>query len=246
MLSWSSTFQPIWREKRPTAMGQIPSSYTGRVQHQLPYNFPPADLLHILDPKKICHAGPCEIWNKRMFCLLWIRQSIAIGHDPGGQRHSILFLRGQEFRTFRFNASCSPCHICRLPIPRPGQVLGLVGTNGIGKSTALKVLAGKLKPNLGRFDVSFYSKWDQYRLFCTTWSYCLSVIQWQADCVAPYSSKTARGPQQRGRNWAPPPPPPELGVWDHNTDNLLNRGDLISCTFAGCSRLARNSDLLAR
>jgi ABC-type multidrug transport system ATPase subunit len=41
----------------------------------------------------------------------------------------------------------------RLPVPRPGQVLGLVGTNGIGKSTALKVLAGKLKPNLGRFEV---------------------------------------------------------------------------------------------
>ena len=37
-------------------------------------------------------------------------------------------------------------------MPRPGQVLGLVGTNGIGKSTALKVLAGKMKPNLGRFD----------------------------------------------------------------------------------------------
>ena len=43
--------------------------------------------------------------------------------------------------------------ILRLPVPRPGQVLGLVGTNGIGKSTALKVLAGKLKPNLGRFNV---------------------------------------------------------------------------------------------
>ena len=42
----------------------------------------------------------------------------------------------------------------RLPMPRPGQVLGLVGTNGIGKSTAIKVLAGKLKPNLGRFTVS--------------------------------------------------------------------------------------------
>ena len=46
---------------------------------------------------------------------------------------------------------------CRLPVPRPGQVLGLVGTNGIGKSTALKVLAGKLKPNLGRFDVSLHA-----------------------------------------------------------------------------------------
>ncbi|KAK4744887.1 hypothetical protein SAY87_011199 [Trapa incisa] len=40
----------------------------------------------------------------------------------------------------------------RLPVPRPGQVLGLVGTNGIGKSTALKILAGKLKPNPGRFN----------------------------------------------------------------------------------------------
>ncbi|KAG2650239.1 hypothetical protein PVAP13_1NG226338 [Panicum virgatum] len=40
---------------------------------------------------------------------------------------------------------------CKLPVPRPGQVLGLVGTNGIGKSTALKILAGKTKPNLGKF-----------------------------------------------------------------------------------------------
>ena len=31
-------------------------------------------------------------------------------------------------------------------------MLGLVGTNGIGKSTALKILAGKQKPNLGRYD----------------------------------------------------------------------------------------------
>lgn len=40
-----------------------------------------------------------------------------------------------------------------MPIPRPGEVLGLVGTNGIGKSTALKILAGKQKPNLGKYDV---------------------------------------------------------------------------------------------
>ncbi len=40
----------------------------------------------------------------------------------------------------------------RLPTPRRGQVLGLVGSNGIGKSTALQILSGKLKPNLGRFN----------------------------------------------------------------------------------------------
>ncbi|CAD5118638.1 DgyrCDS7326 [Dimorphilus gyrociliatus] len=51
--------------------------------------------------------------------------------------------------THRYNANSFKLH--RLPIPRPGEVLGLVGTNGIGKSTALKILAGKLKPNLGKF-----------------------------------------------------------------------------------------------
>lgn len=39
----------------------------------------------------------------------------------------------------------------RLPTPKTGCVLGLVGTNGIGKSTALKILSGKEMPNLGRF-----------------------------------------------------------------------------------------------
>lgn len=31
-------------------------------------------------------------------------------------------------------------------------MLGLVGTNGIGKSTALRVLSGNMKPNLGNFE----------------------------------------------------------------------------------------------
>lgn len=52
--------------------------------------------------------------------------------------------------THRFGPNSFKLH--RLPTPRPGQVLGLVGTNGIGKSTALNILAGKLKPNLGRFN----------------------------------------------------------------------------------------------
>lgn len=40
----------------------------------------------------------------------------------------------------------------RLPTPRPNSILGLVGTNGIGKSTALKILTKNIVPNLGNFD----------------------------------------------------------------------------------------------
>lgn len=40
----------------------------------------------------------------------------------------------------------------RLPKPKVGQVLGLIGQNGAGKSTSLKILSGQLKPNLGRWD----------------------------------------------------------------------------------------------
>ena len=40
----------------------------------------------------------------------------------------------------------------RLPTPSPGVILGLLGKNGIGKSTVLKILSGEIRPNLGRYD----------------------------------------------------------------------------------------------
>lgn len=55
----------------------------------------------------------------------------------------------EKHTTHRYSKNSFKLH--RLPIPRPGEVLGLVGQNGIGKSTALKILAGKQKPNLGRY-----------------------------------------------------------------------------------------------
>ena len=39
-----------------------------------------------------------------------------------------------------------------MPTPRPGEVLGLVGSNGTGKSTALRILSGNIQPNLGNFE----------------------------------------------------------------------------------------------
>ena len=52
-----------------------------------------------------------------------------------------------------------------LPAPREGRVTGVLGPNGIGKSTAVRVLAGEITPNLGRYeDPPGWSEiHDQYR-----------------------------------------------------------------------------------
>ena len=52
--------------------------------------------------------------------------------------------------THRYGMNSFKLH--RLPYPQLSQVLGLGGTNGIGKTTALLILSGELKPNFGRYD----------------------------------------------------------------------------------------------
>ncbi|MCD2201800.1 ribosome biogenesis/translation initiation ATPase RLI [Halobacterium sp. KA-6] len=46
-----------------------------------------------------------------------------------------------------------------LPVPESGKVTGLLGPNGIGKSTAVKILAGEITPNLGRHEDE--PSWDE-------------------------------------------------------------------------------------
>ncbi|WML68529.1 MAG: Vitamin B12 import ATP-binding protein BtuD [Methanoregula sp. SKADARSKE-2] len=46
-----------------------------------------------------------------------------------------------------------------LPIPVEGKVTGILGANGIGKSTAIKILSGQLRPNLGNFAEE--ASWDE-------------------------------------------------------------------------------------
>ena len=74
--------------------------------------------------------------------------------------------------THRYGKNSFKLH--RLPTPRPGQILGLVGINGIGKSTALQILGNKLKPNLGNWtnppewkDILKYFKGSELQSFFT-------------------------------------------------------------------------------
>ncbi|HHQ45490.1 MAG TPA: ribosome biogenesis/translation initiation ATPase RLI [Candidatus Altiarchaeales archaeon] len=49
-----------------------------------------------------------------------------------------------------------------IPVPRAG-VVGLVGSNGVGKTTALKILAGQIKPNLGKDEAGWDEILEYYR-----------------------------------------------------------------------------------
>ncbi|MFA4936267.1 MAG: ribosome biogenesis/translation initiation ATPase RLI, partial [Candidatus Methanoperedens sp.] len=49
-----------------------------------------------------------------------------------------------------------------LPGPTIGKVTGILGPNGIGKSTAINILSGTLKPNLGRGKISWEEILEYY------------------------------------------------------------------------------------
>ncbi|CCJ28163.1 unnamed protein product, partial [Pneumocystis jirovecii] len=116
-------------------------------------------------PRK-CHQEckkSCPVVRSGKLCIevtpeskiSWISEINSIGcgicvkRCPFGAIHIINLPTNLDSKvTHRFSENSFKLH--RLPTPRSGQVLGLVGTNGIGKSTALKILSGKLKPNLGQ------------------------------------------------------------------------------------------------
>ncbi|WP_174590476.1 ribosome biogenesis/translation initiation ATPase RLI [Methanocella conradii] len=73
-----------------------------------------------------------------------------------------------------------------LPIPSTGRVSGILGVNGIGKTTAVKILSGQLMPNLGKSDTT----WDDvYKFFAG------SELQDYLKRVSRKEVKTAQKPQ---------------------------------------------------
>ncbi|MBY9019775.1 MAG: ribosome biogenesis/translation initiation ATPase RLI [Candidatus Lokiarchaeota archaeon] len=68
-------------------------------------------------------------------------KAISIINLPDPLRNQITYRYGpDQFSLFR------------MAIPKKGKVLGLIGQNGIGKSTMLSILSGDLKMNLGKFN----------------------------------------------------------------------------------------------
>lgn len=47
----------------------------------------------------------------------------------------------------------------KIPIPKKNAVVGLIGRNGVGKSTAMNILSGSIRPNLGKHEST--PTWDE-------------------------------------------------------------------------------------
>ncbi len=73
-----------------------------------------------------------------------------------------------------------------LPVPNAGKVTGILGPNGIGKSTAINILSGTLKPNLGKGRIG----WDEILEY-----YAGSTLHDYLEGVSKGKIKTSQKPQ---------------------------------------------------
>ena len=64
-------------------------------------------------------------------------------------------LKGEEAHRYGENGFV----LYGMPIPKAGKITGLLGENGIGKSTAIKILSGLQVPNLGNVDADV--RWNE-------------------------------------------------------------------------------------
>lgn len=67
-------------------------------------------------------------------------------------------LEGKEVHRYGENGFV----LYNLPIPRKGYVTGILGANGTGKSTAIRILSGQLKPNLGKGEASWEEIFERF------------------------------------------------------------------------------------
>lgn len=73
-----------------------------------------------------------------------------------------------------------------LPVPATGKVTGILGPNGIGKSTAINILSGTLKPNLGKGRIG----WEEILNY-----YAGSTLHEYLEGVSQKKIKTSQKPQ---------------------------------------------------
>ncbi|MCK9632731.1 MAG: ribosome biogenesis/translation initiation ATPase RLI [Methanoregula sp.] len=141
-----------------------------------------------------------------------------------------------------------------LPVPVEGKVTGILGANGIGKSTAIKILSGQLRPNLGNFDnevaweeiLKLYAGTELFDYLQTVSKKTLKIATkpQYIDYIPKVFSGTVRAllktTDERGRLAEILPVLKLDGILDHEI-STLSGGELQRVAIAAC--LARDADL---
>ncbi|MFP4656394.1 MAG: ribosome biogenesis/translation initiation ATPase RLI [Candidatus Woesearchaeota archaeon] len=109
--------------------------------------------------EKVFIQSKCPINRSEKECIyldgdkLMIDESLCIGcgicSNLAPEAISIVNLPEEMDNSIIHQYGRNGFHLYSMPTPVFGSVIGVVGRNGIGKSTAMKVLAGMLKPNFG-------------------------------------------------------------------------------------------------
>ncbi|MBW2981472.1 ribosome biogenesis/translation initiation ATPase RLI [Candidatus Woesearchaeota archaeon] len=114
------------------------------IQNLCPVNRSGKDCIYFEDSKLLIDESLCIGCG---ICANAAPEAIHIINLPGELEQEPIHRYGKnEFELFN------------LPIPIFGKVVGILGVNGIGKSTAIKILAGILKPNLGKEKQAVYNE----------------------------------------------------------------------------------------
>jgi ATP-binding cassette subfamily E protein 1 len=113
--------------------------------------------------EKLC-ARLCPVNRKGEECILidkkaWISETLCIGCGICQNRCpfkaiSIVNLPDRLKADVSHRYGDNGFALYNLPVPKFGVSLGLLGRNGIGKSTALEILGNKIKMNLGKKEAS--------------------------------------------------------------------------------------------
>jgi len=77
----------------------------------------------------------------------------------------------------------------RLPTPKKGEVVGLLGRNGMGKSTVINILSGKIKPNFGKYENP--PDWDEILKY-----YSGTELKFHFEQIKDHQIKASIKPQQ--------------------------------------------------